>query len=262
MSSKLAVQMFTLRDYTKTRKDLEDSLKKISDIGYEAIQFSAIGAMKGDNPEVTPEDARKLLEATGLKCIATHRSWDDLMHNTDKEIEFHKTFDCDFCAIGSIPPDYGHTAEGYRKFLQDATPVIEKLKQAGIRFGHHNHSKEFARTSPGGPRLEDILIDEGPADLMIELDTFWAVHGGVNPVRIIERCHDRVPVIHLKDKAVDVEEGPFIAPIGEGNIDWEHIVPACEEAGTAYYAVELDNFPRDPFDCLASSYRYLKGLVN
>ena len=41
MASKLAVQMFTVREFTKTAAEFADSLKKISDIGYEAVQLSA-----------------------------------------------------------------------------------------------------------------------------------------------------------------------------------------------------------------------------
>ena len=77
--------------------------------------------------------------------------------------------------------------------------------------------------------------------------------------RVLERCHGRVPVIHLKDKEV-VAEGPVMAPIGEGNMDWAHIVPACEAAGVRWYCVEQDTCRRDPFDCLQSSFAYLAGL--
>ena len=40
--SKLAVQMYTVRDFTKTRADFEESLKKIKALGYPAVQLSAV----------------------------------------------------------------------------------------------------------------------------------------------------------------------------------------------------------------------------
>lgn len=257
---KLAVQMYTVREHTNTASELSRTLKKISDIGYTAVQLSAVKAMNGDNPEVDAEEAKKMLDDNGLQCIATHRPWDSLMNNTEGEIEFHKTLECDFTAIGGIPKDtYPRTAEGVRNFLKDADRIISKLKDAGIRFGHHNHSHEFARISRKGQWLEELLIDEAGGDLMLELDLYWIQHAGVNPVRILERAGGRVPVIHLKDKEVDPEEGPVMAPIGEGNLDWEHIIPACEEADVRWYAVEQDICRRDPFDCLKSSYEYLRS---
>ena len=263
MVSKLAVQMYTLRDFTKTAAELAASLNKVRAIGYEAVQLSAIGAMHGDSPEVTVETARKMLDDNGLQCIATHRGWDDLAERTDAEIAFHQTLDCDYTAIGGLPGMYGEKgAGGYAQFLQDAAPVIAKLKAAGIRFGYHNHAHEFQRIGPRQRTLYDIFLLEGGVDFTLEVDVYWAVHAGINPVRIFERAGGRVPVIHLKDREVVPKEGPVMAAIGEGNLDWDSILPACERAGVAWYAVEQDVCRRDPFDCLRASYEFLaaRGL--
>jgi sugar phosphate isomerase/epimerase len=267
MQAKLAVQMYTVRDFTKTATELAQTLEKIRDIGYPAVQLSAVGAMNGENPEVSAQQARKLLDDNGLKCIATHRGWGDLVNNTQKEIEFHQTLGCDYTAIGSIPGDYGKDgADGYRRFVQDAAPVIEKLKAAGLRWGYHNHAFEFARTSEIGanwqkgaaPRtLYDIFIEEGGPDFLLEMDVYWVDHAGANPERVIERCKGKLPVIHIKDKEMAGNE-PVMAPIGEGNLDWAGLIPALEAAGVEWYAVEQDVCRRDPFDCLKSSFEFLK----
>lgn len=255
--SKVALQLYTLREFTKTGKDLAATLQRVARIGYPAVQFSAVACLGKD---VSPRDARKMLDDNGLKCIATHRAWPDLMKAADAEIEVHHELGCDYAAIGGIPGDYGHTPEGYRRWLADAKPVIARLKAAGIRFGHHNHSREFMRF-PEDPRgnLENILIEEGGPDLFLELDLYWIEHAGMNCVRVLERCHGRVPVIHLKDKEV-VTEGPVMAPIGQGNMDWPHIVPACEAAGVRWYAVEQDTCRQDPFECARLSFEYLTSL--
>ncbi len=66
-----------------------------------------------------------------------------------------------------------------------------------------------------------------------------------------------MPVIHIKDKEMAGDEA-VMAPIGEGNLDWEHLLPACEAAGVEWYAVEQDICRRDPFDCLRSSFEFLR----
>ena len=262
MKSKIAVQMFTLRDHTKTAGDFADSLQRVSQMGYTAVQLSAVGCMNGDSPEVSPSQARTMLDDNGLKCIATHRSWDAFKNSLDREVEFHKTVGCDYAAIGGIPAkEYEDTYDGYRRWLDDARPIIEGLKKEGIRFGHHNHACEFFRPERSGATLEDILIDEGGSDLMMELDLYWIAHAGVSPERILERCHGRVPVIHLKDKEAQAHTNDcLIAPIGEGGMDWDHIIRACAAAGVDWYAIEQDQCYRDPFDCLQSSYDYLTNL--
>lgn len=263
MPSKLAVQMYTVREHVKTAKDLATTLEKIRKIGYPAVQISAVEAMNGDTPEVDAKAARKLLDDHGLKCIATHRPWQRLTQHLEEEIEFHHTLGCDYLAIGGLGPAFEASYAGFREFVQAAKPVIARLKEAGIQFGHHNHSHEFYRPERHGATLEDILIDEAPSDLKLELDLYWIEHAGVNCVRILERVHGRVPVIHLKDKeAVRATNEIRIAPIGEGNMDWDNILPACEAAGVEWYAIEQDECYRDPFDCLKSSFDFLtaRGL--
>jgi sugar phosphate isomerase/epimerase len=263
MKNKIAVQLYTVRDFTKTAADLATTLQRISKMGYKAVQLSAVGCMNGEKPEVSAAQARKMLDDNGLKCIATHRSWDRLRSNLAEEIEFHKTLGCTYAAIGGIHGKiYGETYEGYRRWLDDARPVIAGLKAAGIRFGHHNHAGEFFRPERHGSTLEDILINEGGADLMMELDLYWIAHAGVNPERILERCQGRVPVVHIKDKEAQPGTNDCrIAPIGEGGMDWPHIIRAGNKAGVEWYAIEQDQCYRDPFDCLQSSYDYLTKLL-
>ncbi len=259
MQEKLAVQLFTLRNFTHTAEDLAATLRRVASMGYPAVQLSAVACMDGDVPAVSAAEAKKMLDDNQLKCIATHRSWDRLRNQLDEEIAFHKELDCDYCAIGGIPAaSYAPTYDGYRRWLEDARPVIEGLRAEGIRFGHHNHSREFHKPERHGKTLEDILIDEGCKDLMLELDLYWIAHAGVSPERILERCAGRVPVIHLKDKEPFPDSHDSrIGAVGEGVMDWEHIIPACERAGVIWYTMEQDTCPRDPFDCLQSSFDYM-----
>jgi sugar phosphate isomerase/epimerase len=257
--------MYTVRDYTRTEAELAQALAKFQEIGYPAVQLSAVGAMSGDSPEVSAEQARRMLDDHGLKCAATHRNWDDLAAKTEKEIEFHQILGCDFVAIGGIPGPYREKgAEGFAAFARDAAPVIARLKAAGIRFGYHNHAFEFERAEyrDGAPYTRfDIFIDQGGPDFNLELDLYWVAHAGVNPERIIERCRGRMPVIHVKDKEMAGNE-PVMAPIGEGNLDWSHLLPACASAGTEWYCVEQDTCRRDPFDCLKSSFEFLRRALS
>lgn len=263
IQSQLAVQMYTVREFTQTADDFARTLARIAAIGYPAVQLSAVGAMSGDAPEVSAAQVRRILDDNGLRCIATHRSWDSLAQNTDQEIEEHQALGCGFVAIGSLPAPYsGAGAEGYTAFVRDSAPVISRLKAAGLRFGYHNHAFEFERAGfqDGLPQTRfDRLIDEGGPDLCLELDLYWAAHAGANPARLLERCAGRVPVIHVKDKEV-AEGEPVMAPVGEGNMDWRGLMPACAAAGVEWYAVEQDICRRDPFDCLQSSFTFLSGF--
>lgn len=260
MIEKLAAQLYTLRDYTKTSETFQAVLQVCHEIGYAGVQLSAVGCMNGDEPEVSAAMAKEMLENSGLVCCATHRPWKRLVEQTHEEIEFHRILDCHYVAIGGIGGDYGVAPGSYRRFIEDARPVIEKLKAAGIAFGFHNHQYEFIRNPETGRPCYDILIDEGGPDLMLEVDTYWAVVAGIDPSALFERLPGRVPVIHVKDMEVVEKVGPVMCPVGEGNLNWPRIVRTCEDAGTQWYVVEQDDCRRDAFDCLRSSWEYLSEL--
>lgn len=254
--------MYTVRDFTATGKDFSDTLQKIARMGYTGVQISAAKAV--ESGELSAKVVRQMLDDNGLVCAATHRSWQALGEQTDAEIEFHRTLGCDFIAIGSLPGLFEGNlgADGYRRFVAEAKPVIERLQSAGIRFGYHNHQHEFARADVGSrdkSTLFDIFVDEAGADLCLELDVYWAWEAGVDPVALLRRSAGRLPLIHLKDREVVAGKGAIMAAIGEGNMPWETILPAGDEAGVEWYAVEQDVCPRDPFDCLRSSFEYLSS---
>ncbi len=262
-ASALAVQMYTVRDSTKTEAGLADTLAKIAAIGYPAVQLSAVEAM--NNGTVSAALCRQMLDDHGLRCVATHRSWDELKDRTDEAIAFHQTLGCDFVALGALPGEYGGmsaaSADDYRRFVEGTVPVIARLKSAGIRFGYHNHLFEFART-PTGQTLWDIFATEGGADFYLELDVFWAWSAGADPAPLLLQNAGRVPVIHLKDLEVYPGGKTGMGAVGEGNMPWETILAACRAAKVRWYCVEQDVCPRDPLDCLASSFRFLTGQGN
>ena len=257
MISKLAAQLYTLRDYTQTAEGLQSVLQTCHEIGYAGVQLSAVGCMNGEQPAVDAKQAKEMLENSGLVCCATHRPWKRLLENTEEEIEFHKILGCDYTAVGSIGGEYGFAPDSYRRFIADAQAVIEKLKAEGIRFGFHNHQYEFIRNPETLRPCYDILIDEGGQDLMLEVDTFWAVVAGIDPSALFRKLPGRVPVIHVKDMEVVEKVGPVMCPVGEGNLNWEGIIAACEDSATEWYVVEQDDCRRDPFDCLRSSWEFL-----
>lgn len=117
MASKLAVQLYTVREFTKTAAGFADTLARIQKIGYPAVQLSAVGCMNGETPEVSAVQARKMLDDHGLKCVATHSGWEQLAGRTEQEIECLNTLGCNYTAIGGMAAEYrkdfavhGHTA--------------------------------------------------------------------------------------------------------------------------------------------------------
>jgi sugar phosphate isomerase/epimerase len=251
----LAAQLFTLRDFTTTADGFRDALRRCAEIGYQAVQLSAVGCMNGDNPSVTATQAKEMLDEFGLLCCATHRPWTNFKNQLPQEIEFHQTLGCQYTAVGSIQGDFGTAHDSYQRFLQEAEPIASSLEDAGIRFGYHNHSHEFARNPATKETCYELLI-QAPW-LQLEVDTYWVAHAGLSPEALLNRVPGRIDAVHLKDMGVIPNEGPVMAPVGDGNLNWPDILQACHRGDTQWLIVEQDTCRKDPFACLDASYRYL-----
>jgi sugar phosphate isomerase/epimerase len=255
MKSVIAAQLFTIRHSTQTEEALAESLSKIRQIGYRAVQVSGIGP-------ISNEAVKRIVDDLGLTICITHTAYDPLWNRTQEVIEQHLQWECKHVAIGSLPMEYRENEAGYHRFATEATRVGEKLASAGLTFSYHNHSFEFVRF--GDRTGLDIIFEESdPRYLQAELDTYWIQHGGGSPANWIRRMKNRMPVVHLKDMAV-VPDGwnvqQMMAEVGSGNLDWPDILAACREAGIEWYAVEQDVTPGDPFESLEISYRNLLAL--
>ena len=254
---KLAAQMYTLRDHTGTVAELDETLGRVAAIGYPAVQLSAVGAW--DRGLIDAPSLREMMDRHGLACCATHRPLGRLRGSVAEEIEIHRALGCDYVAVGSIAGDYGLETSGYRRFLAEFEPTIRALKAAGIRFGFHNHALEFMHQGESRvPRYEALFAEP---DLMLEIDVYWVAVAGHDPAAWLRKAAGRIPAVHLKDLEVVGWEPPTFAPVGEGNLDWDAIVAACRAGGTEWLIVEQDACRRDPFDCLASSHRFLESLL-
>lgn len=248
----IAAQLFTLRDHLRTPGEIEKTFEKVKDLGYKAVQVSGLGV-------TDPVFIRDLTSRLGLKVCATHYPFERLRNDTDTVIGEHRTMACEFAGIGSMPAEYPRTKDGYLSFARDASAVGKKLSAHGLKLIYHNHSFEFQKY--GDTTALDILINESdPEYLGFEIDTYWVQAGGGSPVQWLKKVAGRIAVVHFKDMAL-VEEKQEMAAVGEGNLDWPSIIKVCREINVKWYAVEQDVCPRDPFDCLASSLKYLQQYI-
>ena len=82
----------------------------------------------------------------------------------------------------------------------------------------------------------------------------------MNPADFITGLGKRAMAIHLKDLSINPEKNfaQEMAEVGQGNLDWDGILNACQNAGAKWALVEQDTCKGDPFESLKISYEYLK----
>lgn len=248
----LGAQLFTLRDYTQTEKDLDFSLDKVKRMGYDTVQISAIGP-------IAPQKVRELCDKHGLKIVLTHTDPNRILYDTEAVIREHDAMGCDYIGIGMMPKKYAsphwlwHFADDYRE-------PARKIAAAGKLLMYHNHNVEFQKF--GGKLVMETLMESfAPDELGFTLDTYWVQMGGGDVCGWMKKLSGRIPCIHLKDMAVKGWE-PVMAPVGEGNLDFDKILAAARDCGVKHLLVEQDDCQdKSPFDCLAISLGNLQGKV-
>ena len=247
---KIGVQMYTVREYLKDAQNIEATLRKIKAMGFDTAQFSGLG----------PCDIDLLagwIKELGIEVCGTHSDWNRISDPAElkKLIAEHKKLGCSDIGIGGMPGNvFPESYEGYTRFIKKANEICKQVKDAGMTFGYHNHHFEFQKWN--GVRAIDRLIEECP-DLCMILDVFWVQTGGANPSAYIEKLKGRIKIMHFKDYRITARERRF-AEIGQGNLDWNDIVPRCEKNGIPYAVIEQDgDFLVDPFESLAMSRKFL-----
>lgn len=248
----LGAQLYTVRDYTQTPQAYRETLLRIRELGYRWVQLSGAG----------PIDAQQLadyLNEADLTAAATHISFDHMLEDLPTVIREHQLWGCKYAGIGGMPERYRDSEEGIFAFAQDADAVAKRLADAGLTFVYHNHAWEFSRR--GGRRVMEILHQHTSSAFQFELDVYWAQAGGVYPVDLVQMLSGRMDVVHFKDMSIAPDGAQRYAPIGEGNLNFDAILKACEQIGVVHALVEQDDcYGENPFDCLQRSYHYLKGL--
>lgn len=247
----IAAQLYTVRDKLKDPSKLVAVLRQIRGIGYRAVEVAGLGPK-------TIDRFADALKNSGLIACAAHVSLERLKGDL-KMVKWEcKSWRCKYVVVPALPDEY-RSAAGFKRFAIEAASLAGDLRSSGLELVYHNHAFELQHWG-GQTGLDTLFAEATPHELQAELDTYWLQYGGANPAAWIRKLKGRVPLVHLKDMAVD-RGNPIMAEIGDGNLDWPDILSACSDAGTEWLVVEQDECRRDPMDSLAISYRNLSKLT-
>lgn len=255
---KIGAQLYTVRSFTKDLKGLEETLQKIADIGYRYIQVSG-------TCEYDPVWLKEKLQQYGLTCVLTHTKPEKMLADPQKTADEHSLFGCDYIGLGSMPGlwnfDEITDQQVADNFLENYKKVLQVFEKNGKTLMYHNHQYEFVKLN-NGQNMIDYLAERTTHTLGFTVDTYWVQFGGFDPAAFIKQLSGRVPCVHFKDYFIErmqkENRGVIMAPVGSGNLNWDSIILACQEAGTRYALVEQDDcYHEDPFSCLKKSFDFL-----
>jgi sugar phosphate isomerase/epimerase len=139
--------------------------------------------------------------------------------------------------------------DGLKRYCEYFNAVGEKCNEQGIRFGYHNHAKEFTTTFEDKPVYDWMLELTDPEKVMFQMDLYWVVEGGKDPVNYINEYSGRFYLWHIKDKE---EVG------ASGEIDFERIFAVREKSGAEYGIVEVEKYNFEPIVSVEKSLDFLQ----
>lgn len=142
-----------------------------------------------------------------------------------------------------------------KPFVPALRQVSDALAQAGITLALHNHEMECIPEN--GVTGLDYLLEQCPA-LGLELDVGWAQFAGADPVALMKKHHDRIPLLHFKDIRADAcaaNRDTCFTAIGEGSIPLAAILAEAENCAIVENGliIDQDDSPRDILEDLAIS---------
>ena len=227
----VALQLYTVRDFTA--KDVPGTLKKVKEMGYDAVELAGIYDME-------PAAFKALLDEIGLKAVSAHVMADVFKPDVKGTVEMFKSLGCKVIGIPWASTDDLPGGKNYPAMKALMEEIAVHCKANGIKQIYHNHEFEFAKL-PCGETIFDALFADIPADvLQVQLDTGWVTVAGLDPVSFIQKYTGRCPAVHLKD-VVFVEPGKHEdRPVGQGVQDFPAVTKAAEENGVEIFVVELD----------------------
>lgn len=243
---KLGIQLYTLRD--QMENGVEATLQRVADIGYREVEFAGYY-------DHSPAEIVSFLENSGLAAPSSHIGMNAIREQPEQSVETAAAIGHDYLVLSSLPRDERSALDDYRRNADEMSAFAERCEANGLKFGYHNHAFEFETIDGTVPY--DILLERTNPDLVqLELDLYWIVKGGADPLAYFRQYPGRFPLYHVKDMAEDGE----MTDVGAGNIDFAEIFAANAQSGVQHLVVEHDR-PSDSLASARASYDYLAKMT-
>lgn len=247
------IQLYTLRE--DMPKDPKGVLRQIADFGYPQIE--GYEGPRGMFWDMGHTDFKKYLDELGLTMVSSH-------------CNIYEDFETKAAQAAEIGMDYLICPYiGARKSKADWDKVIaqfnecgEICKQNGLRFAYHNHAYSFEEIDGIVPQAY-IMDHTDPATVDFEMDIYWVVTAGADPIAWLNRYPGRWRLCHVKDRMKDAapDEREASTDLGKGSIAYPEILKVAEANGMQYYILEQERYDGStPLKSAKAGAEYLKRL--
>ena len=238
----IGIQLYTLRSIIGDEPG--PVLAALAEIGYEEVELAGMYGR-------TASELRAELDAAGLRATSGHHELEEIRSGWDEAVQTALTLGHSQMVLPWLP-DSERTTDGLARLADDLNRAGEVATEAGLRFGYHNHDWEHLPLPDGTVPMDFLLSRTDPGVVDWQMDIFWTVHAGADPLAYLELHSGRVPSVHVKDRTADGD----MVDVGAGVIDFAVILGDAAGRGLQHAYVEHDN-PFDPLETARASYEAL-----
>jgi sugar phosphate isomerase/epimerase len=257
-TQQISVQLFTFAEYIGFGTDAatiartEEVFGKLRAYGYKNVEPFTLSGL-------TPQQYKALLGKYGLKAPGRHVDVGDptAPQNVDQIIADNKVLGVKYFGSGATPNDKLTTEAQWVAYAKYLDAAGAKARKAGQTLMLHNHNWEFEKTYNGRTAYDIVMANTSKKNVAFQLDLYWAVQAGQDPVALLKRYGKRIQFFHVKDRR---PSDGRIEIVGRGSIDFPKIF-AASKGQIRYYTVEHD--PRfgdatfNPFEAAQVGFQYL-----
>jgi sugar phosphate isomerase/epimerase len=248
----IGIQLYSIRD--SIRRDVPAAIAKVAAMGYKFVEPAgyADGKFYGMDPvafkELLTKNGMFMLSSHCSQALPTDETKDKIMKWWDACIDAHVAAGAKYLVQPSMGGDAYKSLETLKKYCDYFNEIGAKCNAKGIRFGYHNHDKEFSTRLDGQVLYDFMLKNTDPAKVFFQIDLYWCVVGGKNPVDYFNNYPGRFLLWHIKDR----EE------IGaSGAMDFYAFWGSKEKSGLQYGIVEVERYNFDQFTSCKKSIDFL-----
>jgi sugar phosphate isomerase/epimerase len=243
---RIGLQLYTVRRAMAT--DLEGTIAAVAAAGVREVEFAGYH----DKPATW---WRATLERHGLTSPSTHlglpRTDGDWAPLLDQSVAMgHR-----WVIVPFVGAEFRGSRAAWQRLAARLNALGERCRPLGLRAGYHNHDFEFAPVE-GTTGFDIIAAETDPTLVDLELDLYWTVKGGHDPLAHFARLPGRITCCHVKDAGPAPERA--MRDVGAGTLDFKGILAAGRRAGLAHWFIEHDN-PADPVASVRASAAAMQG---
>lgn len=254
------IQVYTVREDIK--KNPEATLAYVAKAGYTQAELYGFDDVKTFWGLRTPKQVKKILDDNGMVTPSCHYHLKGFMYEGKIDdwkaaVEASAILGNEYMIVPWVEKEY-RSGEYYKKLVDLLGKASELTRTAGMKFAYHNHDFEFEKDADGNMFEETLLKSFTQEQMEFELDLYWVVYAGHNPVDWFKKYPGRFSMWHVKDLTTNKEGKKESTQVGDGTIDFTSIYAQRKLSGLKYGFVEQEAYTMPEEECIKSSIEYMK----